>query len=363
MRVLMTACTGRGMGLMDRAAEFFRNDGAEVYTAVRCSAYPERSIEEPLASWVDRNIADADALIVFGSTGIAVRLIASHVKDKYHDPAVLVIDERGHYCISLLSGHVGGANSLCRKLAAFLGAKPVVTTATDLGGLFSADTFAQNNGLAVNRPDLVKQLSADLLEGKCCRIWSDDFASLGTGGRKAAAKLASIRDAALTQGGVDRVPAARASDADVVISPFLQEDKLCLAPRCIAVGVGCRKGVSEVQIKRTFWKACRETVFGELNPLAAACAATIELKSGERGLQAFCGALSLPLAVYSAEELMKMEGSFSSSSFVKEITGTDNVCERSAVRLAEGGPLLAGKTCGEGVTVALALMPPELWKS
>ena len=103
MRVLMTACTGRGMGLMDRAAEFFRNDGAEVYTAVRCSAYPERSIEEPLASWVDRNIADADALIVFGSTGIAVRLIASHVKDKYHDPAVLVIDERGHYCISLLS--------------------------------------------------------------------------------------------------------------------------------------------------------------------------------------------------------------------------------------------------------------------
>ena len=299
MRVLMTACTGRGMGLMDRAAEFFRNDGAEVYTAVRCSAYPERSIEEPLASWVDRNIADADALIVFGSTGIAVRLIASHVKDKYHDPAVLVIDERGHYCISLLSGHVGGANSLCRKLAVFLGAKPVVTTATDLGGLFSADTFAKNNGLVVNRPDLVKQLSADLLQGKCCRIWSDDFAPLGTGGREAAAKLAAIRDAALKQDGVNPVPAARASEADVVISPFLQENQLCLVPRCIAVGIGCRKGVSEVQVKHTLWKACREACCGELNPLSAACAATIELKSGERGLQAFCEALSLPLTVYS----------------------------------------------------------------
>lgn len=361
MYILMTACTGKGMDLMDRAAEFFRKNGSEVYTAVKCSAFPERSIKETLSSWVDGHIANADVLVVFGSTGIAVRLIAPHVRDKYHDPAVLVVDERGRYCISLLSGHMGGANSLCRKLAVFLGAKPVVTTATDLGGLFSVDTFAKKYGLAVNRPDLVKQLSANLLQGKHCRIWSDDFAALGEAGEKAAAKLASIRDAALKQNGVTSVPAARASEADVVISPFLQEGKLCLTPRCVAVGVGCRKGVNEVQVKRTFWKACHEAGCGELNPQAAACAATIELKSGERGLQAFCGALSIPLTVYSAEELMKLDGSFSSSSFVREITGADNVCERSAVRLAEGGPLLAGKTCGEGVTVALALMPPELW--
>lgn len=110
------------------------------------SKYLPDSISESTMKWAGRQFEEADALIFIGACGIAVRSIAPYIVSKKQDPAVLVLDECGKFVISLLSGHLGGANELTQTVAEILGAQPVVTTATDLHKRFAVDVFAKKSG-------------------------------------------------------------------------------------------------------------------------------------------------------------------------------------------------------------------------
>ena len=122
--------------------------------------------ELSLADWTRKQFSQADCLVFVGACGIAVRAIAPFVKDKFADPAVLVIDEQGRFCISLLSGHVGGANAFANLCAQALGATPVITTATDLNHAFAVDVFARKNNLVISDMELAKEMAALLIRGK-----------------------------------------------------------------------------------------------------------------------------------------------------------------------------------------------------
>ena len=98
---------------------------------------------DDLGVWTGERFADSDALVFIGATGIAVRAIAPHVRDKFSDPAVVSVDEAGQFAVPLLSGHVGGANDLAREVAAAIGARAVVSTSTDVNGLFAVDEWAR----------------------------------------------------------------------------------------------------------------------------------------------------------------------------------------------------------------------------
>ncbi|MBO4365861.1 MAG: hypothetical protein J5804_06180, partial [Eggerthellaceae bacterium] len=141
---------------------------------------PERFAEEcdvlsygRLASWTAEHFASDDALVFVGASGIAVRAIAPHVRDKFSDPAVVSVDEAGRFAVSLLSGHVGGANSLARFIAATTGGQAVVSTATDVNGLFAVDEWAMRHGMVIVERVLAKQVSARLLEGAPVGFWTD----------------------------------------------------------------------------------------------------------------------------------------------------------------------------------------------
>lgn len=107
-------------------------------------------VEGSLREWTGQQFERNEALIFVGATGIAVRAIAPFLEGKTKDPAVLTVDELGHFVISLVSGHLGGANELCRRAAEKLGAVPVITTATDLNRQFAVDVFAKKNGLQIH---------------------------------------------------------------------------------------------------------------------------------------------------------------------------------------------------------------------
>ena len=133
--------------------------------AERCCYAPPR-LEAPGFAALDAGVygeafANMDALIFVGACGVAVRSIAPFVRDKKTDPAVLCLDERASFVIPLLSGHIGGANALAARLAGTLGAKAVITTATDVNGKFAVDAWAAQNGCAIEDFALAKRFAAE----------------------------------------------------------------------------------------------------------------------------------------------------------------------------------------------------------
>lgn len=154
------AFTAKGEALAHRLAEALPG------SVSRCGG------DVTLKGWTAEHFAQDEALIFVGAVGIAVRAIAPHCRSKAADPAVVVVDEGGNFAVPLLSGHLGGANALARALAKACGAVPVITTATDVNGLFAVDLWAKAQNCAVLEPERIKHVSGALLAGQTVRYWS-----------------------------------------------------------------------------------------------------------------------------------------------------------------------------------------------
>lgn len=288
-----------------------------------------------LANWTAAQFAQSDALVFVGAVGIAVRAIAPHCRSKATDPAVVVLDECGRFAIPLLSGHLGGANDLARRLAKACGAVPVITTATDANGVFAVDEWAKHQHCLVAEPARIKKVSGALLAGRTVRFASD-WPIQGT-----------------PPAGVEPAGDAAQASFALTITPTMTSNALHIIP-CIAVlGIGCKRGTPADKLADAFAAFCAET---KLAPQSIAAAASIDLKKDELGLAEFGQKQGWPVTFYTADELRAVPGQFAHSDFVQSITGVDNVCERAAVLVA-GGPVWAHKWARDGVTFAVALRP------
>ena len=152
--IAFLAFTDRGEALAEKLAGVL---GGETARAGR---------DLDLGTWTEAAFREKRALIYVGAVGIAVRAIAPFLRHKAEDPAVLAVDETGRYVIPLLSGHLGGANALARKLAAVTGGEAVITTATDLHGVFAVDLWAKKQNMTVRQPARIRSVSAKLLAGQ-----------------------------------------------------------------------------------------------------------------------------------------------------------------------------------------------------
>ena len=267
-----------------------------------------------------------------GAAGIAVRAVAPYAGNKASDPAVVAVDECGRFAVPLLSGHLGGANRLARRIGAVCGALPVITTATDANGAFAVDEWAVRQGCCVLDVPRIKRVSAKILAG-------------GTAVLRSPWPVAGTPPAGVAAdgGAFDFELTVHSADAGA----------LRLVPRIAVLGVGCRKGIGQQAM---------EEAFAALLAQSGLCAeafykvCSIDLKRDEPGLRAFCAAHRFAFETFSAAQLAAVEGRFSSSGFVQSVTGVDNVCERSAV-LGSGGTLYCKKQAGGGVTMAAAMAP------
>jgi cobalt-precorrin 5A hydrolase len=317
----LLAFSDKGEALADRLAQTLEGEAA------RCGQ------PMSLAQWTADAFAQADGLIFVGAAGIAVRAIAPWVKSKTTDPAVVVVDECAHFAVPILSGHLGGANDLARRIARLCGAIPVLTTATDANGVFAVDEWSKRQSCVVVNPEKIKAVSGAVLAGRSVRVFSPWM---------------------IEGDAPDGVEQTDSRDCDVRLDVYGgSPGALHLAPKLLTLGLGCRKGTAQETMEAAFQSLLAQSGVLEQSIRAAA---SIDLKQGEPGLLAFCQAHGWSCTFYSAQELEKARGDFTPSAFVREITGVDNVCERAAV-LQSGGALIWNKTAGNGVTMALAQAP------
>ena len=344
--------TDRGKALAGRIAAALRAAGHEVREAEK----------ESRQEVIGRAFRESSALVFVGAAGIAVRLCAPFVRDKFTDPAVLSVDEAGRFVIPLLSGHLGGANRLAEQLATATGAVPVISTATDVNGLFSVDDWAREQGLLLREQDreTAKEISAALLRGEKV-LFRSEFpvqGSLPTGLKESAAGQESQQDKRLeSQQEIQQAPLQSRTPLLVSVGIHVAADHggLPLIPRCVCLGIGCRKGTDPETLRS------RAEDFLEKHGIlreAVAAIASIDLKREEPALLQLAGVWGVPFRTFSAEELRAVPGTFRESGFVRETTGVGNVCERAAAAVFP--ERLLEKESGSGMTFAASMSRPAL---
>ena len=360
MRVSCIAFTERGYALAERTARALSDCAQTGEDDPGWDISVSRGFGEgkaDLRAWTALAWEASDALLFVGAAGIAVRAIAPHVVSKSNDPAVVVIDEAGRFAVPLLSGHLGGANELAQTVARAAGAIPVITTATDVRGVWAVDTWARCAGLAVSNPEAIKRVSARLLSGGRVALYSDmPISGQPPEGVDIASDRARADIVVSPFAGANAGASVRAAETTGEVVPAGETGKpagvraQAPAPEPLRLVVPCAEAIGEA-----FLLACGQA---DISPSAVREAATIDVKAHEEGLLAFCRARNIPLATYSAEELSQVEGSVSPSDFVRATVGVDNVCERAA--LADGGKLIFPKLAHGGVTVAFSKVTIKL---
>ena len=332
--------------LTPRGAALARTIGAE--SPGSCLFLSEKvAVEEDDAATFSRlkdAVADRwnrfDGHVFIMATGIVVRTIAEHLKHKTADPAVVVCDEAGRFAISLVSGHVGGANALARDVARITGGQSVITTATDVNRLPAIDVIAVENHLVIENPAAIKSVSMALLTGDRIAI-HDPFG-------KVTPHLPAdrIRPCA---------PAAFAPSEPAVFVDHVRLDLppqvLVLRPASLVVGMGCNRGtdVDEMQGLLETSLAANHLAGTSLRMLA-----TVDLKADEPGLLALAEGLNIPLKTFSRDRLNQVDRVPTPSAMVEKHIGVKSVCEAAALLATNRGRLIVPKQKTANVTVAIA---------
>ncbi|WP_020589415.1 cobalt-precorrin 5A hydrolase [Desulfobacter curvatus] len=282
-----------------------------------------------------------DAHYFIMATGIVVRTIAPLIRDKTKDPAVVCGDEAGHFVISLVSGHIGGANELAVKLSAILGATPVITTATDVNQVPAIDVIARDQGLYIENKAAVKHVSMAFIKGEPLPV-HDPFHLVSP-------HLPSV---------LMEAPSLFSSEKSGIWVDYsvrdLPEKVLVLRPKMLVAGMGCRRGVTRQELEDHLRKIFEVRGFS-VNSLSKIV--SVDLKADEPGLLALARTLNVPIEFYTRAELDQVKTVPNPSSLVNKHIGVESVCEAAAMLATGRTCLLIPKTAGRTVTLALAVMP------
>jgi len=337
---------GTSIGRMLKAAL----PGSHLYIPGKFSApgQDERIFTLPARSLIENIFDKYRQLVLIMAVGIAVRLIAGRINNKHRDAAVAVIDDTGKFVISLLSGHIGGANELTRQISSLLGAQPVITTTSDNSEAFSIDLLAKSLGWEIENQDCLTRVSAALVNDEPVALYQDTGEYDWTPG-----------DLPQNVHIITNIDTLRKSDygAAVIITDRivdglkLKMPTVILRPKSLVVGIGCNRGTNCSEIKDAVAR-----IFSE-NGLSTRCIqalATIDLKNNETGLLQYAEKYNLPVRYFSKEHLSQAEFPSEPSEMVLKHVGTPAVCEAAAV-LAGNGNLIIKKTgYNRKVTVAVA---------
>lgn len=296
-----------------------------------------------------------ESLIFIGAMGICVRNIAPYIVDKYTDPAVVNIDSTGRYVVSVLSGHVGGANDLSKQIANIIGGEAVITTQSDNANLWALDTIGKKFGWVTDSNAV-----------------NFNYPLTSFVNKKPTALLLDINDEGTTY--LERTSPEHVDvyykyedinlhkyELLIAVTPYLYPDAgiqvIYYHPKVLHLGVGCRKDCDP--------KGITDYLSTEIKGLNIAMSSikdisSIDLKKDEallEDIQVFLK--NIPVNIYSADELKDIEVP-NPSQKVKEVTSVSSVSEATAIKSANGGSLILEKqkavlSAGNDFTFAIAI--------
>lgn len=353
-RIFILTLTLDGMAMGDRLQRLLQSTGANVTLWLHKNLMAAENCDKPAANEFDSLSAVIKQafeynidLVCIMATGIVVRSIAPFIKAKDQDPAIVVMDEAGRFVISLLSGHIGGANDLTMKIAGLIDATPVITTASDVKGLPALDVLARKAGLVIEDLKAVKRVQSDLLRRKPVYVLNEIH---GISEILQAYGLENLHF-------LHTLPVVEHETGVYIgfrILPQLK-DWLMLRPKELVVGLGCNRGTRAEEILSAI-----EKVF-ESFAISMSCIksfASIDAKRNETGLLEAANKLKVEIIWHAKEQLKKMKTP-NPSSTVERHMGVASVCEAAALLTAQNAGsinarLLIPKQKMGNVTVAVA---------
>ncbi|WP_095066713.1 cobalt-precorrin 5A hydrolase [Veillonella rodentium] len=311
---------------------------------------------DSLKNHIEQIFRDYDQVLCIMALGIVVRMIAPYIEHKSKDPAIVVMDEAGHHVISLLSGHLGGANEWTQAISLAIGADPVITTATDVNGLPAPDVLARHEHLLVDDFQTLINVNSAIVGGKQVDYCIDSglidadhlkHAAQQHIGNHSVVHLVTVEELFDSVNGVN----FRVVITDKVIPEH--PNQLILRPRTYTVGIGCRRDTPKELILGAIRSSLAEH---QLSPKSIVTAASVIVKQDEVGLLEAVKVLGWPIVFYTQDEMAPLieEQKLSESTFVKGTIGVGNVCETTALLAARSRTLIQHKTVYPKTTIAIA---------
>ena len=286
-----------------------------------------------------------NALICIFSLGAVIRLIAPHLKDKKTDPAVIVIDDKANFVISVLSGHIGGANQLTEEIAEKVGAIPVVTTAADVNKTIAVDLVGREWGWKIDDDSTVTKISAHMVNEEPIGVLQE------TGEKNWYKKLPKN---VVIYNSMEELKRSKSKAcliiSDRTINDEIIKESVIYRPPSLVVGVGLHWDTSKDTIREGI-DICLEKF--KLNSKSIAKLVSIKKPKDVQGLIQLGEEMGVPVEYVNREDLAEISAP-NPSQTVKAFEGTASVSEAAAIKVSRGQLIVEKQKFPPNLTIAIA---------
>ena len=343
--VSVLAITKNGINIGERLKELFPNWDIFVPSKLSNENKSITWYSEPTSDKIIELFKNSNALICLFSLGAVIRLIAPYLKDKKTDPAVIVIDDKTNFVISVLSGHIGGANELTQEISEKLNALPVITTAADVNKTIAVDLVGREFGWKIDDETTVTKISAHMVNAEPIGIFQQ------TGNKKWYKELPKN---VTIYNSLEELKKSNSKAhliiSDTIIDNELAQESVIYRPQSLVIGIGLHWDTTKDTIKDGI-----EHCLKKFNLSSKCIAKLVSIKKPEdvQGLIDLGKEMQIPVEYVNREELAEIITP-NPSSTVKAFEGTASVSEAAAIKISNGELIVEKQKFPPNLTIAIA---------
>jgi cobalt-precorrin 5A hydrolase len=344
-KVSVLAITKNGINIGERLKELFPNWDIFVPSKLSNENKSITWYSEPTSDKIIELFKNSNALICLFSLGAVIRLIAPYLKDKKTDPAVIVIDDKTNFVISVLSGHIGGANELTQEISEKLNALPVITTAADVNKTIAVDLVGREFGWKIDDETTVTKISAHMVNAEPIGVFQQ------TGNKKWYKELPKN---VTIYNSLEELKKSNSKAhliiSDTIIDNELAQESVIYRPQSLVIGIGLHWDTTKDTIKDGI-----EHCLKKFNLSSKCIAKLVSIKKPEdvQGLIDLGKEMQIPVEYVNREELAEIITP-NPSSTVKAFEGTASVSEAAAIKISNGELIVEKQKFPPNLTVAIA---------